>query len=78
MDSPAGLVPLGECIARRWLGWKVPCPLAQEARTNLVSEKSTDPAHLNLHGDVISLSPLFHWENYFWEKTVKGFLFLEN
>ena len=26
----------------------------------------------------VSLSPLFHWENYFWGKTVKGFLFLEN
>lgn len=26
----------------------------------------------------VSLSPLFHWENYFWEKTAKGFLFLEN
>lgn len=26
----------------------------------------------------VSLSPLFHWENYFWGKTAKGFLFLEN
>ena len=63
MDSPADLVPLDKCIARRWLGWE------SSTSTGSGSQKPISPLTTNLvlrefhwsspfkpHGDVISVN----------------------